>query len=140
MVTALEQQGHVDGPARWAELLRATPRPDLPAVVRAAAAHPSPAVTAELVKLLAGSDTELAAAAAVSLGVPGNRAAVDPLARALQSDNERLRMAAIRGLGGVATAEAQAVLRRAADGHPDAATRRRAAGELARLRSDQSER
>ena len=136
VITVLEQQGLVDGPARWAQLLRATPRPDLPVVIRAVAAHPSPPVTAELVKLLAGTEVELAAAAAVSLGVPGNRAAVEPLARALDQGEERLRMAAIRGLGGIATEEALAVLRRAAAGHPDPATRRRAAGELGRLREN----
>lgn len=133
VVAVLEQQGLVDGPERWAQLLRDTQMPDLLTVVRAAGAHPSPPVTTELVKRLAAGDEELAAAAAISLGVPGNRAAVGPLARALESPEERLRMSAIRALGRIATDDARALLRQAAEDHPDRATRRRAAGEVARL-------
>jgi len=133
VLTVLEQQGLVDGPARWAGLLRTTPEPDLIAVVRAAAAHPGPAVTAELVKLLDADDPATAAAAAVSLGVPGNDAAVAPLTRAVRGDDERLQSAAIRGLGRIGTEKALAALNETAHDHPDATTRRRAAGEVARL-------
>jgi hypothetical protein len=133
VLTMLEQKGLVDGPARWADLLRTTPEPGLISVVRAAAAHPSPAVTAELVKLLEAGDPATAAAAAVSLGVPGNDAAVAPLTRAVQGDDERLQSAAIRGLGRIGTEQALAVLNETAQDHPEATTRRRAAGEVARL-------
>ena len=133
VLTVLEQQGRVDGPARWGDLLRSTPEPDLIAVVRAVAAHPSPPVTAELVKLLEHGNPETAAAAAVSLGIPGNEAAVAPLTRALQGDDRRLQLAAIRGLGRIGTPHAMSALHESALGHPDDSVRRRAAGEVARL-------
>jgi len=132
-LAVLEQQGRVDGPARWAAMLRTTPEPDLNAVVRAAAAHPSPPVTVELVRLLEGGDSETAAAAAVSLGVPGNDAAVTPLRRAIRGGDTRLQLAAIRGLGRIGSQEALSVLHETSTSHPDASIRRRSAGEAARL-------
>ncbi|MGH7895809.1 MAG: HEAT repeat domain-containing protein, partial [Candidatus Binatia bacterium] len=74
---------------------------------------------------------DAAVAAAVSLGAPGNHDAVAPLARLLASDDERLRFAAIRGLGRIGGAEAVETLQEAAAFHPDAATRRRAGAEAA---------
>ncbi len=133
VLTVLEQLGMVDGPPRWAHLLQNTPAPDRLAVVRAAAAHPSAPVTVELVKLVEGDDAELAAAAAVSLGVPGNEAAIAPLVHAVEHGDDRLQMAAIRGLGRIATKSAQAALEQISQNHPEPAIRRRATGEVARL-------
>jgi HEAT repeat protein len=109
------------------------PRSDRFAVVRAVAAHPSEPVNAELLTLLASDDRQLAAAAAVSLGAPGNDAAVAPLAKLLGDEQERVRMASIRGLGRIATPEAKQALAEAAESHPDPRTRGRAAAELALL-------
>ena len=134
LLAELARRGQVDdAPARWVALLRATDGRDRVAVVRALAAHPSPEVAAALAPLLEGDDAAAAEAAAVSLGAPGQDAAVTPLARALAEGPERLRMAAIRGLGGVATPAAREALAAAAGAHPDPATRRRAAAELRRL-------
>jgi hypothetical protein len=130
LLVELERRGLVDGPPRWARLLRTTTGEDRFAVVRASAAHPSEPVTAELRALLASDDSLLVAAAAVSLGTPGNDAAVAPLAKLLKSDESRVRMAAIRGLGRVATPGAKQVLVKTAAEHPDAATRRRAGAEV----------
>ena len=114
------------------KLLRETRGSDQIAVVRALAAHPSAAVTHELVALLASPDALLVSAAAISLGVPGNEKAVEPLGKLLASSNERVRMSAIRGLGRIGTPSAQALLTQAAASHPDPATRRRAGAEVAR--------
>ncbi len=114
----------------WARLVRVSAREERLAVVRAAAAHPSPAVTAALLEVLAGGDVDAAAAAAVSLGTPGNDAAVTPLRGALAHDEGRLRMAAIRALGRIGTARAREALALAAAFHPDPPTRRRANAEV----------
>jgi HEAT repeat protein len=73
----------------------------------------------------------LVSSAAVSLGVPGNEKAVAPLGKLLGSSSERVRMAAIRGLGRIGTPSAQARLAQAAASHPDPDTRRRAGAEVA---------
>lgn len=133
LLAELERRGLVDAPPRWAKLLRTTTGSDRFAVVRAVAAHPSAPVNAELLALLASDDRQLAAAAAVSLGAPGNDAAVAPLAKLLGDEQERVRMAAIRGLGRIATPKAKQALAEAAESHPDPRIRRRAAAELALL-------
>ena len=74
----------------------------------------------------------LVSSAAISLGVPGNEKAVEPLGTLLGSSNERVRMAAIRGLGRIGTPSARARLAQAAASHPDPDTRRRAGAEVAR--------
>jgi hypothetical protein len=130
LLVELERRGLVEGPPRWAMLLRTTKGEDRLAVVRASAAHPSKPVTTELRALLASDDSLLVAAAAVSLGTPGNDAAVAPLAKLLGSDESRVRMAAIRGLGRVATPGAKQVLAKTAAAHSDEATRRRAGAEV----------
>jgi len=132
LLAELERRGLVEGPAHWAKLIRETPGSDRIGVVRAAGAHASAAVTRELVGLLASDDPVLVAAAAISLGAPGNREAVEPLAKLLASDEERVRLAAIRGLGRIGTPDAQARLAQAAATHPDPATRRRAGAAIAR--------
>jgi HEAT repeat protein len=103
-------------------------------VVRAVAAHPSDPVTQELVALLGGDDVLLVSAAAISLGAPGNEKAVEPLGKLLGSSQERVRNSAIRGLGRIGTPAAQAQLAKAAESHPDPATRRRASAEVSRRR------
>jgi len=129
LLAELERRGLVDGPSQWAKLVRETRGSDRIAAVRAVAAHPSPAVTRELVALLASDDATLVSATAISLGAPGNDAAVAPLAKLLASSEPRVRMAAIRGLGRIGTQAAKAQLAEAAATHDDPATRRRAAAE-----------
>jgi HEAT repeat protein len=130
LLTELERLGLVAGPPRWARLLGTAEAQELLAVVRAAGSHPSPEVTAELVRLVRAGEPEAVRAAAISLGVPGNQEAVEPLGRLLEGPDPALRMAAIRGLGGIATPEAKKVLEATARSHPDAATRRRARAEV----------
>lgn len=133
LLAELERRDLVAGPPRWAALLRTTEGTERLAVVRAAAAHPSEAVARELLKLLASEDVQLVSTVAVSLGSLHNDIVVEPLAELLGSSESRLRMAAIRGLGRVGTAAAMQTLTEAAASHPDAATRRRAAAEVAAL-------
>ena len=132
LLAELERRGLVLGPVEWAKLLRETRGPDRIGAVRAVAAHPSAPVTQELVALLASDDLLLVSAAAISLGAPGNDAAVEPLAKLLASSEARVRMAAIRGLGRVGTSAAKARLAEAAAAHPDPATRRHASAEAGR--------
>jgi HEAT repeats len=129
VLAELERRGLTDAPPRWATLLTGAAPRDRLVVVRAAAAHPSPAVTRALLGILESGDLEAASAAAASLGVPGNAIAVAPLEGLLAQDDPRLRFAAIRGLGGIESPEAVDALRRAAAFHPDPATRRRARAE-----------
>jgi hypothetical protein len=129
LLAELERRRLVAGAPRWARLLDDARGAGRLVVIRAVAAHPSPEVNARLLRVLDGGDREVAAAAAVSLGVPGNAAAVAPLERLLARDDAGLRFAAIRGLGRIGGAEALAALQRAAAFHPDAATRRRAGAE-----------
>jgi hypothetical protein len=130
LLAELERLRLVAGQPRWARLLRTAEVPDLLAVVRAAGSHPGPEVTAELVRLLRAEEPETVKAAAISLGVPGNQKAVEPLSRLLDAADSSVRMAAIRGLGRIATPEARKVLETTARSHPDAATRRRARAEV----------
>ncbi len=132
LLAEIERRDLAPGPPRWVRLLRETHGSDQIAAVRAAAAHPSAPVTQELIALLAGDDVVLVADAAIALGVPGNELAVEPLGKLLGSNDERVRMAAIRGLGRIGAPAAQARLTQAAASHPDAATRRRAGAEVAR--------
>ena len=133
LLAELERRRLVEGPPRWAKLLRETRGRDRFTVVRATSAHPSAPVTRELLKLLGNDDPLLVSTAAVSLGAPGNEAAVEPLAQLLASDEARVRTAAIRGLGGIATPRARAQLAKAAASHADPATRRRADAEVRML-------
>jgi hypothetical protein len=134
LLAELERRRLVAGPPAWARLLREARGPERGAAVRAAGAHPSAPVTQELVKLLADEDALLVAAAAVSLGAPGNDAAVAPLAQLFAAREERVRLAAVRALGRIGTPAARAALAQAAASHADPATRRRAAAEVARER------
>lgn len=130
LLAELERCRLVAGPPRWAALIRATRGTERLAAVRAAGAHPSEAVSRELLKLLAAEDHQLVATAAVSLGAPGNETAVEPLAKLLTMAEVRVRMAAIRGLGRVGSTAAKQALAKTAASHPDPVTRRRAAAEV----------
>jgi hypothetical protein len=129
LLVELERRGLLADPARWVTLLETTRGTERTAVIRAAGRRGSPRVDAALVSLLAGDDVVAAREAAIALGRPGNRAAVEPLDGALARGDHRMRMAAIRGLGGIGTPEAQRVLEEAARSHPDPETRRRARAE-----------
>jgi hypothetical protein len=130
LLAELERRGLVDGPPRWAELLRTTRGGDQLAVVRAAGAHPSDPVAKELAAMLDREDPLLVVAVAVSLGTPGNEAAVAPLAKLLASNQPRVRMAAIRGLGKIATPAARQAVAQVAGSHPDPRTQNRARAEV----------
>jgi hypothetical protein len=136
LLAELERRELLDGPPRWVALLRATEGRELRSVIAAAGTHPSLPVHAVLLEILAGNDADAAAAAAISLGWPGNEQAVPPLRGTLASLDSRLRMASIRGLGRIATPSARKVLEEAAASHPDAGTRRRARAEAARMQPD----
>ena len=133
LLAELERRKLLDGSPRWVALLRSTQGRDLRSVIAAAGTHPSPPVYAVLLEILAGGDADAAAAAAVSLGWPGNEQAVPALRASLASRDSRLRMASIRGLGRIATPSARKLLEEVAASHPDAGTRRRARAEAARL-------
>lgn len=135
LLAELERRSLVDGPTRWVGLLKTTHGRDLRAVIAAAGRHPSPLVRAALIEILAGGDADAAAAAAIALGWLGNEDAVSALRAALASNDSRLRMASIRGLGRIATPSARDALQEAADSHPDEGTRRRARAEVVLLSS-----
>ncbi len=130
LLAELERRGLVAGPTRWAQLVSTARDRDLRVVVRAAGAHPSAEVTTALLRVVDGPDVETAADAAVSLGAPGNDEAVVRLTRVLAAGDQRLRFAAIRGLGRIGSTSALEALRHAAAFHTDATTRRRAGAEV----------
>ncbi len=129
LLVELSRRGHLEAGPRWVRLLQATEGGDLVAACRAAGRHPSPPVTAELIRILQGGGAA-APAAARALGGPAHRSAVTALAAALDADDPSLRHAAIRALGQIGDRSARAPLERAAASHPDLATRRRARAEL----------
>jgi hypothetical protein len=137
LLAELQRRGLLEGDPHWLRLLRATNGTDRLAVIHAAGVHPSLAVNAELIEILMGSDSAASAAAAIALGSPGNAAAVAPLSSAIASDDTRVAMSAIRGLGRIKIAEARVVLASAAQSHPDASVRRRAQAELRVLEAHQ---
>lgn len=132
LLAELERRRLVDGTDHWLRLLApGAPIRDRVTAIRAAAASSGAApVRARLVALVSDPHEEVAAAAAIAVGRPGDTSAVAPLAAALSGPSARVRMAAIRGLGRIAAPDALRVLEAAAASHPDAATRRRAAAEL----------
>ena len=88
-------------------------------------------VRERLIALLADPDERVAAAAAAALGGPNAADAVAPLLATLSShESARVRLAAIRGLGLIDLPNARDGLERAAQSHPDPATKRRALAEL----------
>jgi hypothetical protein len=126
ILAELERRKLVDAPPRWVRLLREAPAQDLPGVVRVAAKHRYPLVTAELIRILEGANREAAAAAAAAVGSRGDDTPVEALTRAIASDDPKLRFAAIDGLGRIGTPAAREALTRAATSHPDPATAREA--------------
>lgn len=130
LLAELERRRLVAGPPRWAALLDGARPAELPTVIRAAGAHPSPPVNARLVALLANEDPAIAAEAAMALGSTRDVAAVAPLEKALAEGEPRVRQASIRGLGQIPGAEARAALEKAAAANDDPSARRRAAAEL----------
>jgi len=136
LLAALERRGLGAGPPGWLRLLADdVPAPDRVIAIRAAGVSGGDAVRARLLALLADPDPAVAAAAAAAVGNPGRDEAVPPLAAALESEAAPVRMAAIRGLGRIATADSLRALESAAASHPDPATRRRARAELAKRRA-----
>lgn len=133
LLAELSRRGLIDGPPAWVRLLETVPAADLPAVARAAGAHPSPPVTARLVVLLGAADDAVAEAAAIGLGHPLHAVAAARLARCLEQDRPRLRNAAVRGLLRIGSPEAQLALELAAATHPDPGLRRRAGAALQQL-------
>lgn len=133
VLAELDRRDLLDGDPHWAQLLLTTSGSERRVVIGAVAAHPGPRANQALLKILAGSDPFARSEAAVSLGYPGNDAAVEPLSKALFSDDTRLAMAAIRGLGGIGSDKARAALSSAAASQPDETIRRRARSELLRL-------
>lgn len=131
LLVELERRGLVEGTTIWLQLLSPdTESGDRVVAVRAAGASGSEAVRARLVALVSDPDLLVAAAAASALGSPGRVDAVAPLTGALSHESEKVRMAAIRGLGRVALPESREALEIAAASHPDPATRRRARAEV----------
>ena len=130
LLAQLESRGLLEGEDHWTRLLDSTSGSDRLAVVRAVGAFPSQRINAVLVRMLSDPDGSFSSAAALSLGVPRNAEAVNPLAAALESADPRLALAAIRALGRIDTPEAHRVLRAAAESNEDPAIRRRAAAEV----------
>ena len=129
LLAELEHRELLQAAASWESMLSSTRKPDLLQVVRAAGRHPSPGVDATLKKMLLG-DGQLAEAAAQALGNPSHSDAVPALTIALERDEPRVRMAAIRALGRIGTPAARKTLETASTSHSDPATRRRAAAEV----------
>jgi hypothetical protein len=132
LLVVLDGRGLVDAPAEWVRLLRSTKGEALAHAIRVAGRHPSPPIDTLLVEMLA-REPRIAEAAALALADPRHSHAVPALETALSRDEGRVRGAAIRALGAIGSAEALAALERLSTSHPDAAVRRRAAGELRRL-------
>lgn len=136
LLSELERRGLVAGTSRWLALLSSdAPSRDRVTAVRAAASSADPAVRARLIALLEDPDPEVAAAAVGAVAVPGNSVAVGPLAAALSDDSPRVRLAAVRGLGRIATPKAFEALEVAAASSADPETRRRAEAELRKQRT-----
>jgi HEAT repeat protein len=115
---------------RWARLLRDATPAEVTTIARGVGTRARPEVTPELVRWMEGDDAQAAAAAASALGVPGNEAAVDALAKAAWGSTTTLRWTALQSLGRIASPAARAALDRAAREHPDAEARRAAQTEL----------
>ncbi|MBW2244081.1 MAG: HEAT repeat domain-containing protein [Deltaproteobacteria bacterium] len=131
LLSELSRRGEPATDSRWVMVLKEAKGADRSVVCRAAGHFPSQKVTAALVEILEGEETESARAAAVALGGGGHAHAVPALADALTASDVGLRNAAIRGLGRIGGKSARRVLLEAASAHTDPTTRRRASAELA---------
>ncbi len=133
LLAELDRRGWLDAAPLWPGLLAdEVPAPDRITAIRAAAASAGASVRPRLVALVSDPDPDVAAAAAAALGRPRDAAAVAPLEAALAHETAKVRMAAIRALGRIATPAAERVLAGAAASHADPDTRRRARAELAK--------
>ncbi len=128
LLAELERRGWLDATPLWRALVERARPGDLPAAIRAAGRHPSPAVDRLLLELVGDPRGAVAAEAARALGRPGGSTFVPTLAKALAHEEARVRNAAIRGLRAIGDEAARRALSQAADGHPDPRTRRLAAG------------
>jgi hypothetical protein len=136
LLTELERRKIVEGSGLWLRLLSSeVPPPERATAARAAGSSVSGPVRARLIALVADPDAGVAAAAAIAVATPGSRDAVAALARALALGAPKVQMAAIRGLGRVATRDAERALESAASSHPNPDTSRRARAELVKLRA-----
>lgn len=139
LLVQLERRGLLDGGDRWLVLMADDARTgDLVPVLRAAGPDPRPRIRARVIALIGNERELVAAAAADAAGRPGDDMSVPPLVAALAHPSARVRQAAIRGLGRVSTAQAIAALDEAGAAHPDATTRRLAAAEARKRRSQSS--
>lgn len=130
LLTELERRGLIDGQVRWLSLLADdNPSSDLVVVIPATARDRRAPIRARLIALVASDRAEVAAAAALALGQPGDASMVPILDSALSHPSSRVRNAAIRGLGATRTSEAVQALQKAGKTHPDPATRRLAQAE-----------
>jgi len=138
LLAALEGRGLLDGGPLWlAWLSEETPDRDRITALRASRSARDPEVRRRVRALLGDSDAGVAAAAVEALAVTTGADAVPDFAEALAHTDSRVRYAAIRALGRVATPAALRALRETAEAHADEATRRRARAEL-RKRSQTS--
>jgi hypothetical protein len=135
LLSELERRALVDGTPHWFAFLSSpVPPQDRITAIRAAGVSAGDPVRTQLITLLADPDERVTAAAAAALGTPDNATAVPPLAATLSShESAAVRLAAIRGLGQIASPSAHDALERAAKSHPDPATQRRALAELRTL-------
>jgi HEAT repeat protein len=133
LLSELGRRGLVDPTPIWLAMLRETPPPELTQVARAAGLQTAPEIEALLLEMLGSNDAGVAEAAALGLGQPHHANAVPGLAAALGNEAPRVRMAAIRSLGRIATPAASKALEAAAQGNGDPATRQRASAEVLRL-------
>ncbi|MEM7413464.1 MAG: HEAT repeat domain-containing protein [Myxococcota bacterium] len=133
LLVELDRRGLVDAAPVWAGLLADdVPATDRITAIRAAAASAGASARPRLIALVGDPDPDVAAAAAAALGRPRDAAAVEPLEAALEHQATKVRMAAIRALGRIATPDAERVLAATAASHADPETRRRARAELAK--------
>jgi hypothetical protein len=141
LIAELERRGLVDGPERWSALLRDAMPEQRPMAIRASAAHASEPVKLYWLAQLEdpAARTEVKTEAAIAIGGSRDARAVGALTAALESDEPRVRNAAIRGLGRVGSPEGRQALELAARTHADPATRKRAMAEV-RARETRSRR
>lgn len=139
LLRALEARGLLDGTTRWTALLDpGSSDAALVATIRASAIDPRPAIRQRLIALVGSDREDVAAAAAIAVGWPGDERGLDALGTALASRSTRVRNGAVRALGRIGSPRALALLDEAGQTHSDPATRRLAAAEARKLRGRDS--
>ena len=132
LIDELERRGLVAGDPERLTLLRTAEPGALPATIRAVGPRAGPAVKVFLLELVGPESKarpEVMAEAAIALGTTRDPRALDALGVALAHPEARVRNAAIRGLGLFGTPEADSILSKVGQEHPDLETRRRARAE-----------